>query len=67
MKIQTPATAIDFEVRNMKTCYDDKNTRSHESLLKGYNILRQVKGMLERRDSPETILSVIYFLEENHE
>jgi hypothetical protein len=47
------------EIKQMPTLIGE----SHESLLRGYQILVKVKEMLKRKDSVETILEIINHLE----
>lgn len=53
------------------TCVDElegyANVRVHESCLRSYQILAEVKGMLARGDSPETIRKFIDFCESRGE
>lgn len=42
---------------------DQKRGRCHESILRSYQLLAVVKGMLERGDSHETIISVIDYVD----
>ncbi len=46
---------------------DQKRGRCHESILRSWQLLQTVKGMLERGDSKETILSVIQYVESSPE
>ena len=46
------------EIKEMPTVVDNR----HESLFKSYHVLEQIRQMLERGDSKETVLEVIEFL-----
>jgi len=48
------------EIKEFPVLFMDKeHGSSHESLLRAFQVLKKVKEMLERCDSPETILEVI--------
>jgi hypothetical protein len=47
------------EIKAMPTKVKSEGTYVHESLLRSHGILEEVKRMLERNDSHETILKVI--------
>lgn len=51
------------EIRKMETCVGN----THESTLRGYQILQKVKEMILRQDSIDTILEVIEFCESKPE
>lgn len=47
------------QIRELPTVIDN----THESVLRAYQILEKVKVMLERGDSPDTVLELIDFME----
>lgn len=56
-----------FEIRAKPTLFKDaQRGMSHESVLKSFQILQHVKGMLKRGDSHQTILEVIEVCEKDY-
>lgn len=53
------------DIKNMPTTIDsDGSVTYHESVLRSYQILDYVLGMVERGDSKETIFEVVEMLRE---
>ena len=54
----------EFDVSHFPSKYkDETGQKCHESLLRSYHILSRVMVMIDRKDSPETIDSIVALMQ----